>query len=176
MNHTKALVAVALWFNLATPLWAQTDIFNLRPDERQALGAAIRDVLIATPELLHTDGPTVTAGYAAEVASDNELIKRHHARIFDNALPGAGREGAALKAAFLTDPNCAGCEKAEQELLELTERHDLRVYLIDMSQQPDLKESLGVDILPFYVMPRMMLRGAMPAAVLDQYFSRSTGQ
>ncbi len=176
MNGVKVLAITAFWAVFAGPLRAETDIFNLRPDERQILGRVIRDVLIATPELLHTDGPTVAAGYEAEVASDQALIRRHHATIFAEALPGVGVETAQLKVAFLTSPACEGCLKAEQELLELSKLHDLRVYVIDMTQHPELEENLGVDTLPFYIMPRMMLRGAMPATVLDQYFTRATGQ
>lgn len=174
--RANAWVAAAIMLGFATAPQAETDLFNLSHAERQVLGQAIREVLVLTPELLRRREPSIAAAYDAEIASDQALIRNHGAQLFSDALPGVGRETAALKIAFLSSPGCKGCAKAERELKELALRHDLRVYVIDVSQRSGLEESLGVDTLPFYVLPRMMLRGAMPQAVLDRYLSSRTGQ
>ena len=176
MGCSKYLTVAAAWMITSSPLHAETDIFDLNAVERQVLGQIIRDVLIATPELLRPEGPSMAMAYDAEVESDHELILQHHAKLFDTSLPGFGPNTAPMKLAFLSDPSCVPCSKAERELKELAKNHDLRVFIINAAQEPDLAKKLGVDTLPFYILPRMMLRGAMPNAVLDRYLTNGTGQ
>jgi len=51
----------------------------------------------------------------------------------------------------------------------LAARLGLRVTLFDMAEDAALAAELGLDMAPSYVLPDMMLRGAMPAIVLEKY-------
>jgi hypothetical protein len=163
----------------AAPTAAGTDFTALTPAERALFHAEIRAVLLAHPELARPAPPVPPAQpdlYAEDVASDLALIGVETARLFAPDLPGFGPSGAANRIALFTGPDCPDCARAEAELRDLAARHDLRVTLFDRAARPDLAARLGVDTLPFYVLPKMMLRGHMPAPVLARYLDRRTGQ
>jgi hypothetical protein len=56
-------------------------------------------------------------------------------------------------------------------LRELAARLGLRVSLFDMGRDADLAARLGLDMAPSYVMRDRLLRGAMPAIVLERYLA-----
>lgn len=172
----KRLRAVAPLLLLPVHSLAETSFTTLTDKERRLLRAEIRATLLAHPELLRGPSPGTAPDYDAEVASDHALIKKHETALFSPDLPGAGSNTAAQRVTLFTRPGCAACDTAKAELLGFADTHDLRVYLIDTTENPTLAKSLGVDEVPFYVMPRMMLRGPMPAAVLERYFVNKTGQ
>jgi len=176
MGGSNYLAIALFWVAFSSPLQAETDIFDLNAAERQVLGQAIRDVLIATPELLRGDGPSMAMAYDAEVESDQILIQQQHTKLFDKSLTGFGPDAARMKLAFFTASSCETCPQAEEVLKRLANTHDLRVYVIDAAKEPDLAKKMGIDTLPFYILPRMMLRGAIPDAVLDRYLTNGTGQ
>ncbi|UYV38842.1 hypothetical protein N4R57_07390 [Rhodobacteraceae bacterium D3-12] len=152
----------------------------LDAEERRILQAEIRAVLLASPEVLQGPAPKATAdlapGYDAEISDDHALINTHQDALFAPTLPGVGKPDAALRIALLIGPNCPACARAEADLRDLAKTYDLRLFLVDTRSHPNLAKALGADTLPFYVMPRMMLRGHMPRPVLDRYLQNATGQ
>jgi hypothetical protein len=176
MRAARALAGAVLWTVLATTPKADTSFLNLSDAEREILGQTIRDVLVTTPGILRVPSARPAPDYAAKISNDQALIRRHHEALFSVRLPGAGPQTAKLKVALLTSPTCTGCARAEADLHDLANHHDLRVFVIDVTQHGALVESLGADTLPFYVLPQMMLRGQIPRVVLDRYLSDATGQ
>ena len=76
-----------------------------------------------------------------------------------------------MDAAFFTAENCPDCTRAEDELRTLAQRLGFRVAVFDIGSDAALARSLGLDMAPSYVLPEMMLRGAMPAIVLERYLT-----
>ena len=151
----------ALLLGAATSAYAQ----DLPQQSRTTLGEAIRSVLIDTPSLLApiTDPAPITGAdlYADEATRDLDL--------FAPGLHSFGTEGAVPSIAFFTQSDCPDCAMAEAELRALAARLGLRVTLFDMAEDAALAAELGLDMAPSYVLPDMMLRGAMPAIVLEKY-------
>lgn len=160
----------------AAPVAAGSDFTALTPAERAIFQAQIRAVLLAHPDLVNPAPPVEPDLYAENVASDLALIGAEAGQLFDPARPGFGPAGAGNRIAFFTGPDCPGCDRAEAELRDLAQSHDLRVTLFDRDTHPGLSARLGIDTLPFYVLPRMMLRGRIPGPVLARYLDNRTGQ
>lgn len=161
----------ALVLGAAGPAWAQ----DLPDQSRPLLGAAIRDVLIETHSLLaplREPIPLTAADlYGDESARDLNLLKRAAPRLFAPDLPGFGPKGGTAALAFFTQADCADCASAEAELRALSDRLGLRVNTFDMANDMAFATELGLDMAPSYVLPDMLLRGAMPAIVLEKYLS-----
>ncbi len=112
--------------------------------------------------------PPPSAGeiYAEEMAADLALIAAEAARLFP---PRAGLGPPAVIAVF-TGPDCPNCAQALADLSEIAARLGLRTNVFDVSD-PDnaaMMQRLGLDLLPSYVTPRGMFRGAMPPLVLER--------
>jgi hypothetical protein len=153
---------------LAAPASPQTAPMQ----SRAPLGAAIRDVLIDTPELLAplTGTPPAPVDlYADEIARDRALLDRLAPRLFDPARPGLGPEGAPTRIAFFSRTDCPDCARAEAELRDLAERLGVRAAVFDIEAEAGLARALGLDMAPSYVLPDRLVRGAMPAPVLERY-------
>lgn len=146
---------------------------ELPQQSRRPLGEAIREVLIETPALLLplTETAPLTGAdlYADETARDVDLLARAAPRLFAPGLEGFGPEGAPSAIAFFTQEDCPDCAIAEAELRNIASKLGLRVSTFDMARDADLAAELGLDMAPSYVLPSMMLRGAMPAIVLEKY-------
>ena len=159
----------ALLLGAATSAYAQ----DLPQQSRTTLGEAIRSVLIDTPSLLApiTDPAPITGAdlYADEATRDLDLLARAAPRLFAPGFHSFGTEGAVPSIAFFTQSDCPDCAMAEAELRALAARLGLRVTLFDMAEDAALAAELGLDMAPSYVLPDMMLRGAMPAIVLEKY-------
>ncbi|MDZ7709646.1 MAG: hypothetical protein U5K36_05865 [Roseovarius sp.] len=139
---------------------------------RTPLGEAIRDVLISMPELL-PPAPGLSRPpldlYGDDIARDLDMLERAAPRLFDPARPGLGPEEAPVRIAFFTRADCATCVTARAELQALANRMGFRATLFDMERDAALARELGLDMAPSYVLPDRMLRGAMPAIVLERY-------
>ncbi|SEM11651.1 hypothetical protein SAMN04488077_102134 [Roseovarius tolerans] len=141
---------------------------------RPPLGSAIREVLIATPELLSEiiglsrPAPDL---YGEEAERDRATLDQAAPQLFDPAQPGFGPTDAPTRLAFFTAENCPDCTRAEDELRTLAQRLGFRVAVFDIGSDAALARSLGLDMAPSYVLPDMMLRGAMPAIVLERYLT-----
>lgn len=145
------------------------------PLSRSPLGEAIRDVLTATPGLL----PVLPGAarpppdlYGDEIDRDLALLDRLAPRLFDPARAGLGPPGAPVRIAFFTREACPDCAAAQAELQALAARIGFRAAIFDMRRDADLARALGLDTAPSYVLPRMLLRGAMPSLALDRYLAR----
>lgn len=178
MRLLRLVVVVLLWPGVAM---AGTDFRALTPEERRVLHAGIRAVILENPLLVKDLHPTPQSEFPAptyeeEIAADHALIARHADALFDDDLPGFGNPNAESVIAIFTSDNCADCARAEDDLRALSDTYDVRIMLIDQGTHGDLADALGVGELPFYVMPRMMIQGHMPAAILAGYIEKGTGQ
>lgn len=142
---------------------------------RSPLGEAIRIALIATPDLLSglkTPPRPPPDLYGDAIERDLALLDRLAPRLFDPDRRALGPPGTPIRIAFFTREACAGCAAAQAELQALATRIGFRATLFDMRRDAGLACDLGLDTAPSYVLPRIMLRGAMPVIVLERYLSR----
>ncbi|QEW27372.1 glutaredoxin family protein [Roseovarius indicus] len=168
---TRLAFAACVTACLGGPSSAETDVLHLTPTERAILGQEIRAVLLTVPELLPMDRPAPDAAdlYAEAIEDDLARLKTHASALFSPNLPGFGPAGATHTIALFTRDNCPDCTRAETDLRALAKRHDLRVTLLDMEENSALADALQLDIAPSYVFPDQMLRGHIPAIVLERY-------
>lgn len=143
-----------------------TRFSELSGTERAILGAEIREVLLSLPRDLLPDAPPPAVDLYADAASDDlAQIAAHSATLF-------GPDAPARSIAFLTRDGCKDCTQALSELREMAEATGWQVRVIDIAAHADIARALELDTVPSYVLPDMMLRGAMPAIVLEKYLSR----
>jgi hypothetical protein len=139
-----------------------------------ALRTEMIEVLTGLPELL-PEPPSVPlepgALYEDAARSDLALLDALADRLFGPGLPGFGPISAQNRVALMTSEACEACKQAEADLRDLSEVYDLRVTLFNADENADLLELLGLDMVPSYVFPDQMLRGAIPAIVLERYLS-----
>ena len=173
MNLRAACLTLAL---TATPADAETDFSALSPSERSAFHREIRAVLLGHPELVRRQ--PIAQVYADEIQNDLDLIARHAPVLFDPTRGGEtiGTGFAFNVIALFVAENCPDCDRAIRELQQLAGKESLRVHFFYRENHPDLTADLGVDTLPFYVFPKMMLRGHVPKIVLQRYLASGTGQ
>ncbi|WP_306154965.1 glutaredoxin family protein [Roseovarius sp. MMSF_3281] len=170
-RQTGLLPLAAGLFSLATPAGAGTDFTDLTPTERAVFHAEIREALLGLPDLTDKIAPPPIDPYADAIEDDLARIEAKAARLFAPGLPGFGPKDARQTIALMVRPDCPECARAKAELRKLAETHDLRVTLIDITENPDLAQALDLDLAPSYVLPDMMLRGHMPAIVLQRYLA-----
>lgn len=141
--------------------------------ERAALGAEIRALLLAEPDIV---GRAMTPPTAFEeaVADDMDRLTQLAPRLFDSAQDGFGASNARQRIAFFTADDCADCAQAEADLRALTATHDLRVTVFHLSDAETraLAGKLELTETPAYVLPDMMLQGHIPPIVLERYLAR----
>lgn len=108
--------------------------------------------------------PPATDLYGSEKSADRARIEAEAEALF-----GPDRDAAI---ALFTAPDCADCAQAEAELAALTARLGLRhrIIALDDDTRP-MFERLTFDTLPAYVLPDMLIRGQMPAFVLEGYLT-----
>jgi len=140
---------------------------ELTPADRAAFGAEVRALLLDEPEIVARAlrGPDP---YAEEIASDLALIADHAGRLFD---PGAthllGDIGPVAMAVFAPPDSATAAE-----LDDFARDRGLRIALHPPAQNAELMAALTLDTVPSYVFPRLMVRGAVPSAVLDRYLAQ----
>jgi hypothetical protein len=170
--HQTGLLPLATGlFSLATPAGADTDFTDLTRAERAIFHAEIREALLGLPDLTDKITPPPIDHYADAVENDLARIEAQANRLFAPGLPGFGPADAAQSIALLVRPDCPECTRAMEDLRTLVQTHDLRVTLIDITENPDLAQTLDLDLAPSYVLPDMMLRGHMPGVVLQRYLT-----
>ncbi len=137
-----------------------------------ATAAPAQDVLDRLRSL-DTDAPTLDDAYAEEAAADRDLIAEEAHTLFDPDRPTIGAGDGPVRAAMFIEPDCADCGPAVEELGALAAKLGIRVAVIDVSEpeNADLMRRLTLDLLPSYVLPESLIRGAMPAIVLERYLS-----
>jgi hypothetical protein len=150
---------------LALPATAQSDFARLTTAERIALGAEVRALLMAEPEIVGVAmaAPDYTANtYQDEARADLDLL----AALADQVLQGAD-------IALFTAPDCIDCALALEELQTLSDTSDATFTHHTMSsiEGAALALKLGMTDAPFYVMSDRILRGQMPQIVLRKYLT-----
>ncbi|WP_323768917.1 hypothetical protein [Antarctobacter sp.] len=111
--------------------------------------------------------------YADEKNADLARIAQQ-ADLFDTARPGYGTDGPPIIALF-HGPDCTDCATAMSELERLSLDLSIRAVLLDVAvhENAAMMAALGLDMLPSYVMRDRMIRGHMPAFVLERYITES---
>ena len=165
-------IAAGLVALTVTPAGAETDFTDLSPTERAILHNELREVLLSVPQLLPDAPAPQIDPYKDAVADDLTRLSEREEALYGTHLPGFGPPDAALTIALFTAPDCPECDRAQADLRILADTHDLRVTLIDITEQADLARALELDMAPSYVLPDMMLRGHIPPIVLERYLSR----
>ncbi len=150
---------------LALPATAQSDFARLTTAERIALGAEVRALLMAEPEIVGVAmaAPDYTANtYQDEARADLDLL----AALADQVLQGAD-------IALFTAPDCTDCTLALEGLQTLSDTSDATFTHHTMSsiEGAALALKLGMTDAPFYVMSDRILRGHMPQIVLRKYLT-----
>lgn len=151
---------------LAAGALAETNWGQLSAAERAAFGRELRDALLAAPEIVGqalAEPDLASEAFSQQVDDDLALLRRLAPQIL-------GETDIAL----FTAPDCADCDRAVDELHELSETYGTTFTLHDLSdpQAAALAKELGLTEAPFYVLPRMVLRGQMPPVVLRRYLDR----
>lgn len=155
----------------AAPAPAETDFTRLTPTERAIFHNEIREVLLTVPGIL-PDAPAPPINpYADAIATDLGRIAAQSETLFSAEEPGFGPPDATRTIALFTKEACPACTRAERDLRTLAEQHDLRVSLLDITENAALARRLEVDMAPTYILPDRMLRGHMPMIVLDHYLA-----
>ena len=144
------------------------------PEGRATLGAEIRALLLAEPEILE---PALNppSAFAEAVSADLSRLDDLAPRLFDPALAGFGPQNAALQIAVFIHDACSDCARAQDDLQALVKDHDLRVTLHRMDDNgagAELAQALELSEAPSYVLPDMMIQGHMPPVVLERYLTR----
>jgi len=146
---------------------AGTDIFALTEKERAIFRAEVRELLLDEPDIvaraMRPKSP-VAEQTLQQVEDDLTLLSQLH----DDILQAAD-------IALFIGPDCDTCQRALDELRNLSDSSGSTFILHDTSNPATLALSnrLGMDIVPFYVMPKMILRDHMPAVVLEKYLSHN---
>ena len=151
---------------------APAPVAALDAASRAVLGGEIRQVLSNDPGLVApvlAAPPSPAAPYRDHVARDLATIAGLSDRLFAPDRPGFGPRGAPVVIALFTRAGCAACARAEAELRRLAEATGLRANVFDIDAAGDMAARLGLDTAPSYVMADRMLRGHMPAVVLERY-------
>lgn len=171
--HAFRACAAAIAACLSVALQARADTPAFTPQDRAALGAEIRRLLLDEPELV-TRALTPPSAYEQAVSDDIARLDRLAPRLFDPAHEGFGPATAERRIALFTAEDCADCDRAAADLRTMAEPHDLRVTLFRLSDQDAaaLAAELELTDLPAYVLPRMMLQGHIPPVVLERYLTR----
>jgi len=107
------------------------DISAMTEDEQAAFGQAVRDYLMANPEVLVESINVLEARQAeASIQNDTELVASHHDAIFDDGHSwiGGNPEGDLTMVAFI-DYRCGVCRQFNDEIHDAVE-DDGRIRLI----------------------------------------------
>lgn len=116
----RPFLAAALALGLAAPAGA-FDITAMDPAEKAAFGAAVKEWLLANPDVLIEMSQKLEAQqYAAQADSDRDLLASQSAALFDDPASwvGGNPEGDVTVVEFM-DYRCGYCRKAQAEVEEL---------------------------------------------------------
>lgn len=120
----RPLLAAALALGLAAPLALPADAFDITsmtPGDKAAFGAAVKDWLLANPEVLIEMSQKLEARqYADQAEGDRRMMAEHHDAIFADPASWAGGnlQGDITVVEFM-DYRCGYCRKAQAEVEEL---------------------------------------------------------
>lgn len=128
-----------------------------------ASGAAAQFAPTAEERLRALTAPPQVDIYGEEKNADRASIAAEADWLFG--------DGAAI--VLFTGPDCPDCPAAEETVRFLTKDMGLTAKVIPLDDESrPVFERLGFDVVPSYVLPQMLIRGAMPAIVLRSYLLR----
>jgi hypothetical protein len=148
----------------ASPALGESDIAALTPAERAAFGAEVRALLLAEPEIVQAAmNPPAPDVYGDAARADIVLLESIAPQVL---------EGADI--ALFTGPDCPDCEAAVAELDAISKASGATFIHHDATDgaMSKLIALLEMDVLPFYIMSDRVLRGHMPAVVLERYLTK----
>ncbi|MFW2544073.1 hypothetical protein ACN2XU_15675 [Primorskyibacter sp. 2E107] len=122
----------------------------------------------------HAAQVTLADPYADEKSVDLERITAESETLFTAQGTTLGPPQGDILIALFVSENCADCVEARRALAALTAQIAVRATVHDISAHPDagaVMDRLGLDVTPSYVMRDRMIRGLMPALVLERYLS-----
>lgn len=101
--------------------------------------------------------------YREQIAQDLVLIGHEADLLFG--------EDRRVQIALFVSQSCTACAKAQEELSQLSKRLDVPVKVLnaDIPSIQAAQQRLTLDMLPAYVMTDRMIRGHIPAFVLERY-------
>lgn len=153
----------------ATPLWA-TDFTALTDAERTLLGQEIRQALLDDPTpVIRAFNPPVT-DYQDAIDRDRDLLTDLAPQLWANPLitsPGAPQ------LAIFTTPDCPECTDILPLLTAWAKAGRVSLYELPLASAP--ARALELDTAPSYVLDHMILRGDIPAPVLEKYLQKQGG-
>lgn len=156
----RLALTIITCFGLPSVGEAETDFTALTEKDRQIFHATIREVLLTNPNLV-ARALAPSDIYAEEIAKDLTALERAADTLFPNG------EDIAL----FTGANCPDCEDANAELTVLARKLGVQVARFDIDTNTALAQSIGIDRPPFYVLRDKMVRGPVPAIVLERYLA-----
>ena len=142
-------------------------------EERAAFGQELRNALIADPEPVRRAlNPPQPSIYQDDIDDDRARLQAAAGTLFDPTTTRIGSPEAEKVLALFLTPDCPDCDKAKADLVRLAETIDLRINFFDLEKDAALAGRIGVDMAPSYILPRMIVRGHVPAAVIAKYLTR----
>lgn len=157
-------IGVASALLLALPAGA-SDLTEMPPAQRGAFEAELRAAILANGDVIAEAlaGPQPAASEMRQYIEDDLTLLE--------ALAPEVLAGHDL--ALFTSDDCAECADAERELSELSETYGLTFIQHDIAtpQAAAWAARLGLEAAPFYLLPKMILRGHMPPVVLQKYLA-----
>ncbi len=158
---------------------------RLSREERAALGAEIRALLLAEPQIVQRAMDTNKNGfappegfdpYADDKQADLGLIADNRPALTDPARTAFGAADAPLTIAIITGRNCSDCATMLQDLEKLAETNPIRVTQFDIQKDAALAKAIGATSAPYTVFPDMFLNGQIPAPILQRYIDKALAQ
>lgn len=153
----------------ATPLWA-TDFTALSQAERTLLGQEIRQALRDDPTpVIRAFNPPVS-DYSDAIDRDRQVLAELAPQLW--AHPQITTPGAPQLVIFST-PDCAECADIRPLLNAWAKAGRMSLYELPLDSAP--ARALGLDTAPSYVLDHIILRGDIPAPVLEKYLQKQGG-
>ena len=118
--------------------------------------------------------PAEPGQYQDDIRADLGRIGANSEALFGAHRPMLGQGDGPADIALFVSSDCAACATTVTELETLMMEMGQRAALIDISADPAdaaLMERLTLDLVPSYVLPDKLIRGAFPAFVLRGYLS-----
>ncbi|WP_425098286.1 hypothetical protein [Tropicibacter sp. S64] len=110
--------------------------------------------------------------YAEERSADLAAIDTVSDRLFGPGGTRLGPQDAPVRIVLFVAQDCPDCTSAEADLAQLAERLGVGAKVLtvdDDAEATALLSRLSLDRLPSYVTPKTLIRGPMPAFVLERY-------
>lgn len=130
-----------------------------------AFAAPAAEAQSPTERLRSLVAPAPVTGdlYAEDKANDLARIRAETDRLFPKGE----------RIALFVGPDCPDCVNAGAELSDVAKKTGTAIREIDIAdpRNAELMQRLTLDVVPSYAMPDRLIRGHMPAFVLERYLT-----